>query len=171
MTASVLAQLNELTKDGPGDLYASVTTDVSKLVEDLLKNVADPLRDVGERFAKEIEANANALIDGLAASAAQAQRVGQSRDQVAGLEEARYRFGLELSAQRAGRPGQAYARRRWRSWSGDSMRGRLGSLVLMRLTRWRLEVAFRRLPGCWMRPWRNKRLRSQDPTGEAFKGG
>lgn len=83
--ATVTTQLNDLSKDGPGDLIAKVSSGTSSFVAELLRDIATPIQDAGKEFVSQIEAASNEFVDGVAVAASQMRQVGELRDQLASL--------------------------------------------------------------------------------------
>jgi hypothetical protein len=100
--SSVVRQLNELTKQGPSRLFDEVSIDTTKLTQQLIQPLAAPIKDIGGKFAKEVEDNANRLVDGLSQVANRIRQIGETYDQLAKLQVASFRQQLTFASERAG---------------------------------------------------------------------
>ncbi len=105
--SSVVSRLSDLTKGGKSDLYEQVRVDVTALSQKLVSGLADPVKDVGGKVARQLEENANALVEGLAQAAHRARQTGELYDQLAAARSSSFRLGLEFTSQQAGRGRQA----------------------------------------------------------------
>lgn len=104
--ASVIHKLNEEVGDnkgGPKNLFDQVQTDVSAFTARLLQPQADPVKDAGTKAAKLLEEQGNKLAEGLAQTAAQVRRIGETYDQLAAQQVASYRQRVEFASRESGR--------------------------------------------------------------------
>jgi hypothetical protein len=92
---------------GPEGLLERARTDVTKLVEHLNAGNTDPVKD-NKKAVELIQAQAQELLDGLAAVVQKMQRVGELEDQLADIRQGNFRTDLQFAAVAAGRPGQAF---------------------------------------------------------------
>jgi hypothetical protein len=108
--ASVRRRLNEeLSSDRGGltNLINQVQVDTTALSGSLLQNLAEPLKNIGGKVARQLEDNANQLTEQLTQLTSRLRQIGESFDQLASVQTSRFRQNLEVMASRAGRGNQA----------------------------------------------------------------
>jgi hypothetical protein len=95
----VLGGISEATRKDKGDPFKEVRADAGKFAEKLLEPFSGPFKAAAERIARELEDNANHLVEGLTRFRTNLEQVGEGRDRAAdarlGLTRARAEFFSE----------------------------------------------------------------------------
>lgn len=92
---------------GTQNFREGVQIDATKLAEQFVGPVSEPLRESATRAARVLEQESNRFVDGLTVLRRQIATVGETRDRSVGLRVASYRQDVELDYTRAGRRNQA----------------------------------------------------------------
>jgi hypothetical protein len=110
--AAVVAQLNHAQDGGRGlgGILNEVQVDASKFNDQLVSAMSDPIKEFGQRAAKQLEENANRFIDGLATLAQRTQAVGQLYDQLAQVRAGNFRTQFQTEQERVGRGNEGFGR-------------------------------------------------------------
>ncbi|MBN9520393.1 hypothetical protein J0H58_18000, partial [bacterium] len=95
-------RVQEESKDS-GGLARRLQDDAGRVANEVAEAFAGPLKEMGQRMARDIEENANKFVDGLASARQMLVTAGESLDRAAELRLGAARAAADVTADRTGR--------------------------------------------------------------------
>ncbi len=110
--SAVAAQLNHAQDGGRGlgGILSEVQVDASRFNDQLVSAMSDPIKEFGQRAAKQLEENANRFVDGVTTLAQRTQQVGQLYDQLAQVRAGNFRTQFQSEQEGGGRGNEGLGR-------------------------------------------------------------